>query len=202
MSLFKNKYRIESIRLAGYDYSTPSYYFITICTKNRLSYFGNIINNKIILSSEGLIIKKNLQDLKQYLPNINLDAFVIMPNHVHIILIIKKKTFCGVLINKGGVLINQDSTERKKKYRFRIINNPMLSPVITLGYLIRLFKAKSSFIIRKKNKNFYWQTLYYDRIIRNEKELFRIREYIKNNPAKQQDCGGDLENLNGQNCNR
>ena len=78
----------------------------------------------------------------------------------------------------------------------------MLSPVITLGYLIRLFKAKSSFIIRKKNKNFYWQTLYYDRIIRNEKELFRIREYIKNNPAKQQDCGGDLENLNGQNCNR
>jgi len=128
---------------------------------------------------------------------------MIIPHPLIILLLsVQRIDCCGVLINQGsterkkkyrfriinnpmlspGVLINQDSTERKKKYRFRIINNPMLSPVITLGYLIRLFKAKSSFIIRKKNKNFYWQTLYYDRIIRNEKELFRIREYIKNNP--------------------
>jgi len=174
MSLFKNKYRIESFRLPFYDYSVPGYYFITICTKSRVFYFGNIMDGKLILSREGLIVKRNLQIFKKNFSNIDLDAFIVMPNHVHMILIIEKQISCGALINQG-------STQRKA-YKLRIINNPMLLPVISLGYIMRLFKAKSSFLIRKKNKNFCWQTLYHEHIVRNESELNRIREYIQNNP--------------------
>lgn len=177
----------KSIRLKGYDYSQPGYYFVTICLKNRLNYFGNIENDKMKLSFAGFAVRRIWYNLPKHFSNISLDAFIIMPNHFHGIVIIKRQLSCGDLIN-------QIPTPDIQLKHF-IPYNPMILPIITLGYIIRWFKAKSSLIIRRTAKEDYfsWQTLYYDRIIRNESELNRIREYIKNNPRNWQNDRNNIK---------
>ena len=88
MTLFKDKYRIESIRLPGYDYSQPGAYFITICTHNRQCLFGEIVNGEMILNEFGELVKNEWQKTGIIRPNINIDTFVVMPNHLHGIIII------------------------------------------------------------------------------------------------------------------
>lgn len=96
-SRFRHKYRIESTRLKGYDYSEPGIYFTTICTKNREQLFGEIINGKISLSMIGRIASDCWFDLPNHYPNIILDEFIVMPNHVHGIIRIVKHP--GIKIN-------------------------------------------------------------------------------------------------------
>ncbi len=88
MTLFKDKYRIESIRLPGYDYSRPGAYFITIVAHNRQCLFGEIVNGEMTLNEFGEIVKTEWQKTGALRPNIDVDAFVVMPNHLHGILII------------------------------------------------------------------------------------------------------------------
>lgn len=88
---FKNKYKISSIRLKNYDYSQNGFYYITICTKNKVFYFGKIINNKMVLNKYGQIVKKCWLEIPNHFPFIKLDQFIIMSNHLHGILIIKKQ---------------------------------------------------------------------------------------------------------------
>ena len=90
-ALFRNKYRIGSIRYRGFDYSSPGKYFITICTKNKLPYFGKIENGIMILSDPGLIANKCWQEIPNHFPFIELDEFFIMPDHLHGIIIIIEK---------------------------------------------------------------------------------------------------------------
>jgi REP element-mobilizing transposase RayT len=89
MTLFKNKYRIESTRLKGWDYSSPGAYFVTITTKNRICYFGNVENGDMYLNELGEIAKQCFEKIPEHFPFVSLDVFVIMPNHVHGIIIIK-----------------------------------------------------------------------------------------------------------------
>ncbi len=90
MTLYNNRYRIESSRLQGYDYSQNGAYCITICTKNREQYFGTIINGVMHHSQMGEIAKHEWLRTPQLRPdtNIVLDEFVIMPDHVHMIFFI------------------------------------------------------------------------------------------------------------------
>ncbi len=88
MTLYKDKYRIESIRLQGYDYSQPGAYFITIVTHNRQCSFGNIIDDEMMLNEFGVLVKNEWLKTGIIRPNIVIDAFVVMPNHLHGILII------------------------------------------------------------------------------------------------------------------
>jgi len=88
LTLSKNKYRIESIRLPGYDYSQPGGYFITIVTHNRQCLFGEIVNGEMRLNEYGELVKTEWQKTGIIRPNIVIDAFVVMPNHFHGILII------------------------------------------------------------------------------------------------------------------
>jgi len=88
MTLFKDKYRIESIRLQGYDYSQPGAYFITIVTHNRQCLFGNIVDGEMMLNEFGVLVKNEWLKTGIIRPNIVIDAFVVMPNHLHGILII------------------------------------------------------------------------------------------------------------------
>jgi len=96
MTLYKNRYRVEPARLTGYDYSSPGWYFITICTKNRVQYFGEIVtvetpdpgvlisqSAKIQLSEIGQIADKYWNEIPVHFPHVNLDAFQIMPDHIH-----------------------------------------------------------------------------------------------------------------------
>ena len=88
MTLFKDKYRIESVRLQGYDYSQPGAYFITIVTHNRQCLFGNIVDGEMMLNEFGVLVKNEWLKTGIIRPNIVIDAFVVMPNHLHGILII------------------------------------------------------------------------------------------------------------------
>lgn len=152
----------KSIRLKNWDYSSPGYYFVTICIKNVGAGFprpilGNIINGKMELNLFGEIINQYWHDLRMHFGNIALDCFMIMPDHIHGIIIIKLP---------GG-------------------ETPPLR--ITLGHVIGYFKYQTTAQINKLNNTpgtILWQRGYYDHIIRNEQSLNSLRAYINNNPAK------------------
>jgi len=143
---FQNTYRIESARLQNWDYGSNALYFITICTKNRNHYFGKIQHdnnngldrNKLILSDMGLLAEKYWAEIPDHFPFINLDSFVIMPNHVHGILRIDKVTKSSVpnLIN-GGITRNK---------------NPMFHD--NISRIIRWYKGRCTFELRKINLDF------------------------------------------------
>jgi REP element-mobilizing transposase RayT len=84
---FKGKYRITSDRLRGWDYGSPGYYFITLCTKNRVPWFGIIRQDQLILSRAGEMAAQELIRIPQIRPSIKLDAWVVMPNHIHAVIV-------------------------------------------------------------------------------------------------------------------
>lgn len=90
MTLYKNKFRIESIRLPNYDYSANGCYFVTICTHQKHCYLGKIINAQMQLSQVGKIAQKHWQEIPNHFDGVYIDEYVIMPNHVHGIIVINK----------------------------------------------------------------------------------------------------------------
>src|SRR3989344_7210879 len=111
-NLFKNQYRITSARLAGWDYTTDGYYFITICTKNRQCAFGSVVEGVMINNQYGQIIQRYWQEIPMHFPCVTLDQFVVMPNHFHGIVIISNKnkylsqpadTGCGKRRREGAL---------------------------------------------------------------------------------------------------
>jgi len=177
---FKNKYRTKSLRKQRYDYSQDGAYFITICTKDKKNYFGKIENGKMILSDVGIIANKYWKEIPNQFVFVELDEFVIMPNHVHGILMIN---------SNGRDAINRVSTDNGGVTGK---NNPMLHN--SISRFIRWYKGRCTFEINKLYKNainrvsteidFAWQSRFYDRIIRNDIELNKIREYIQINPRE------------------
>ncbi len=148
----------RSIRLKGYDYSQSGAYFVTICTHNRGLLFEEEEVKKI-LDKEWL----NTGRIRQ---NVILDEFVVMPNHLH-----------GIIMITQGVGAYCDTP----------LQNRFKSPSKTVGAIIRGFKSTTTRQINLFHKTPgipIWQRNYYDHIIRNEYELNKIREYIKNNPLK------------------
>jgi len=164
MALYKNKFRIESARLKDWDYSTPWWYYVTICTKNFKSWFGDIKNGKMVLNDLGKIIDEEWDGTKKIGNNVDLDYYVVMPNHFH-----------GIIIINGPEEINM-SVETHSDASLHKINN-------NLSDIIRGFKGSCTKRIHLKgNSSFKWQPRFYDHIIRNENDLRRIRKYIRNNP--------------------
>lgn len=161
----------KQYRLPDFDYSGEGEYFVTICVDNRKHYFGEIKNDQMILSELGKIVDQIWNEIPNQFKNTVLDAYQIMPDHFHGIIIIKE--------NNKKNLINQIPTE----FKSGIKNNPMELKTITLGRIIRWFKGRVKFEANNINYNFKWQSRFHDRIIRNEKEFYFIREYIINNPA-------------------
>jgi putative transposase len=89
MTKFQNKYRIQSTRLPDWDYSTPAYYYLTICTHHHQPSFGRIVDNDITLTPLGEIGQRYWDTIPQHFPNVELDEFIIMPNHIHGIVFIQ-----------------------------------------------------------------------------------------------------------------
>ncbi len=154
----------KQLRLKNYEYSAAGYYFVTICVQDRVRLFGEIINNEMILNETGEILKFTWFDLVNHNANIILDHFVIMPNHIHgIIQIVGAGSEPAFMPNGAG-----------------------LEPApTTLAEIVRQFKTFSSKRINKLCNTpgtKIWQRNYYERVIRNEKELNNIRQYIQDNP--------------------
>ena len=173
---FKNKYKISSARLPGWDYGSHALYYVTICTKDRLKYFGEIIQNTNINPETqnvetqnfaslqptliGEVAHNNWLDIPNHFPFVELDDFVVMPNHVHGIIFINKPNKTDWQINKFG------------------------SQSQNLGSIVRGYKASVKTYATINNFEFAWQSRYHDRVIRNQQEYLNIREYIFNNPEQ------------------
>jgi len=214
MKKFQNKYRSESHRMPHWDYSRNGKYFITFVTQNRECNLGKIVSGEMILSNFGTIVNTEWHRSFEIRDELFLDEFIIMPNHLHAIVILKNNELSkGIEQNDNmddrkiernvdthgrayqrSVPINQSNIPKK--------NNQPDKPKMP----IRLPKSISSFVagyksavntkiddyidenhlqIPKYNKNnHFFQPNYHDRIIRNNDEYWRIKNYIKSNPSK------------------
>ena len=88
MTLFRGKYRIESTRLPQWDYGQTGYYYVTICTKDRTCFFGDVVQDDVELTRIGEIVAEEWLETENVRFNVELDEWIIMPNHVHLILVI------------------------------------------------------------------------------------------------------------------
>ena len=143
------------LRLRNYNYSGNGYYFITICTQDRLNLFGKINDNKIILNNAGKMINNWYLDIKRKFKEIVLDKYVIMPNHIHGIIIINAK--------------------KEENSLFKIIQ---WFKTMTTNEYIKGVREKRYKPFEKR----IWQQSYHDYIIHSKEDYYRIQKYIIENP--------------------
>ena len=167
----------KSISLKEYDYSQAGDYFVTLCTNEKVSVFGEVVEDEVRLSPIGAIAKKCWNEIPKHFPMAELDAFVVMPNHIH-----------------GIIVLNDYGTDVQLNGMNKTVGVENIQPLPTtfqhvtsksLGSIVRSYKAAVSRECRKRNiYDFSWQRNYYDHIIRDGKDLDRICEYIIDNPIK------------------
>lgn len=168
----QNRFR-KRLRYQGWDYTKGAWYFITICTQKSIIRFGEVLDSRMILNEAGKLIDQHWHLLPKAFKNIELDEHVVMPNHIH-----------------GIIVFAQDNISRGRPCACPASGRPQGSPL--LGRVIGAFKSitTDAYIKGVKAKNWpkfdkkFWQRNYYDHIIRNEKGLFEIRKYIRQNPQK------------------
>ena len=186
----------HSIRLENYDYSQYGAYFITICTYKKKEIFGKIVDGKMILNEYGEIVLKVWNTISEHFENIELDQFVIMPNHVHGIIIINEHV--GAIHELPGQKAAELSTQKAAELSVqkavgsstqKSLNNACNRRVerrkMLLPKVVGFFKMNVSKLIHlKSTHNTVWHRNYYEHVICKEPELNKIREYIFNNPLK------------------
>lgn len=176
MAKFKNKYRIESIRLKNWDYRWNSAYFITICTANRENYFGEVVNGKMVLNELGKLSEKYWLEIPDHFPYVQLGNFVVMPNHTHGILIIAQPINSWELSPyPDDPILPPDPTKNQQMSKI----SPKSGSISTI---IRSYKSVVSKNIRLIEPNFKWLSRYHDIIIRDAMAYENIQKYILNNP--------------------
>ncbi|MCL1823536.1 MAG: hypothetical protein FWG44_04975, partial [Oscillospiraceae bacterium] len=158
------------IRLKNFDYSRAGYYFITICIKDKMDLFGEILNGKMYLNDYGKIAENELLNIPSHYNNVNIDKFIIMPNHIHMIVVICKTEHMNI-----AEQINL--TERINPFPTKV-DMPNIIGKYKAGVTRTVGNAfMRSDIIRQE----IWQKRYHDRIIRNEEEYLKIWQYIEEN---------------------
>ncbi|MDD5091672.1 MAG: transposase [Candidatus Wallbacteria bacterium] len=162
----------KSMRLAGFDYGSAGAYFITICTRDRECLFGAVIQGTMKPNDAGLIVVACWHEIVRHFTHVKTDAFAVMPNHVH-----------GILLFAGNKAVAPASVGAQHAAPL----HGMAANVIpgTLGAAVRSYKAAVTRNINTLHGTpgiSVWQRNYYDHIIRDDAELNRIREYIVNNP--------------------
>lgn len=183
-----DKHHRRSIRLKGYDYTRIGVYFVTICTENRLCLFGEIIDDVMVLNDAGQVAENCWNDIPNHFPHVELDEWVIMPNHVHGIISITMNVD-GADYDRGddGIAIVVGAKNFSPLRDARDEYPYPRGTSKTIGSIIRGFKIGVTKWMRN-NTNVYhvWQRNYWEHIIRNENELNKIRTYIRNNPLNWQ----------------
>ena len=162
----------RSIRPDGYDYAESGAYFVTLCTHGHLCLFGEIVDGRMRANALGQIIQETWCGLPDHYPHVELDAFVVMPNHVHMI----------VVLTEGKNLVGAG-------FKPALVHGPVPTPDTPrrhgLAEIVRAFKTFSSRQINKcrgTQGGPLWQRNYYEHIIRRERALNHIRRYITENP--------------------
>ena len=163
-------HRRRSLRLPRFDYTQQGAYFVTICTRNRACLLGDIVEGRMHLSEAGRLAQAVWEDLPHHYPHVQIDVWVIMPNHMH-----------GIVI-----LAEAQATEDDMP----VDVGAGLKPAPTRHGLPEILRAFKTFSARRINALHntvgtpFWQRNYYEHIIRNEAALNRIRQYIADNPAR------------------
>jgi putative transposase len=161
-----------SIRLPEYDYSAIGEYFITICAKEREHRLGIIENDEMKPNVEGNLVTHWINEIPNYFDGVKVEHFIVMPNHIHLIV---------EIFNSNNTSNYIDLEDDRGNYKnWRIARSKM-----TLSKVISYFKSNSARAINKLNNVTgisFWQSNYYEHIIRNEKEYKNISNYISNNP--------------------
>lgn len=171
--------RRKPSRLAGYDYAQSAGYFVTLCSHERRNLFGQFVAGSLVLSSLGQLAGKTWLRLPEWFAVVYLDSYVIMPNHMHGVL---------VLLQDNGACL-ADPGQMRAKHGFAPTvnsNTPCGTKSLSLSSIIQAYK---SCVAREwhrcsDSKQSVWQRGFYDHVIRDEQGLQRIREYIMNNPAQ------------------
>ena len=175
------KHHRDSIRLKGHNYSSEGFYFITICTEGRRCLFGTIVNGEMVLNDYGKIVDNEWKNtIKIRNEDVVLHEYVIMPNHIHAIIQIRR----GVSHTpKEMSHAPKEMSHTPKEISHtpkEVSHTPFQSPSKTLGAIVRGFKGAVSKQIGKS----IWQRNYYESIINDEQAFENISKYIRNNPAK------------------
>ncbi len=183
---FKNKYRIPSARLQSWDYGKNGSYFITICTKNREHFFGEIFNEKMHLNEIGIMADKYWKEIPIHFPFIELGKYVVMPNHVHgILTIIKNRIDQPSCIDKASCrdkacLVSTTTTHESNKTNGQMrFQNQGKKTISSITGSFKSVVTKNAHLI---NSDFAWQPRFHDHVIRDAESFERIQIYIKNNP--------------------
>jgi putative transposase len=207
MSLFHSETMIynpqlhhrRSIRLKGYDYSKAGVYFVSICVKNHECLLGKINNLQMELNVFGKIVNFKWKNIPQYFKYVELNDYIIMPNHIHGIIIINETppSNVGAKHFESKLILNQTHIFNTGTIHYCNENQENASPLHSncpkgtkAGSLSAIIQNFSSITTRKINKirktsgTRFWQRNFYERIIRDENELNRIRKYIVENPLK------------------
>ena len=154
----------RSIRLRGYDYSSAGAYFVTMCAQNRELLFGDIVEGSMILNGAGMMVQTVWDEIPSHYPGIEIDEFIVMPNHLH-----------GIIIIVGAAP------------RGRPGSGQLSLPDIAHRFKSMTTKRHVDGVKQNGGRAFpgkLWQRNYWEHIVRNESGLNRIREYIRNNPAR------------------
>ena len=168
------KYRIPTNRYQKWNYASDGLYFITICTANRIDWFGEIHDAKMQLSEIGTIAEKYLKEIPEHFPNAYIDTFVIMPDHIHVIINIIPYEYMTQSVETRDSRV---STEMRK-------TKPTLRP-LSISSMINQFKSVCTKHIRNSgHDDFAWQPRFHDRLIRKKEEYKKIRQYIEENPSQ------------------
>lgn len=166
------KPRRKSICLADYDYSQEGAYFVTICTRSRKYLFGDVIDGRVELTEPGRIVTEEIEKTEVLRPGVAIDTYVVMPNHVHMIIII-----CG---DTG----NYSDTARRVPTGNRGFGKPQAGSLPAIIGAIKSAATRRINLIPGFLGGPVWQGRYYEHIIRNGKSYEYIRRYILENPMK------------------
>lgn len=180
MTYDPQRHHRRSVRLKGYDYTQPGSYFVTLCTQHRQCLFGEIWDDQMILNEIGQMVMRWWKELPHKFPSVATDAYALMPNHLHGIIILVGADLC-VRPNRG---VRPDSS-----IRFGEKGAHAGAP---LPRIVQWFKTMTTneYLRGIKERGWppfpgrLWQRNYYEHIIRNELELNDVRRYIQENPAR------------------
>lgn len=203
MTYDPQKHNRQSPRMQGYDYGSPGWYFVTICTHDRQCIFGEIIDGKMALNKCGRIAQQEWKKTESIRDNVILDAFVIMPNHMHgIVGIVDSDNNVGAYRHtpphRHTPLRDTKSSTESGSRNENQNGRKFQSPSKTLGAIVRGYKSAVTTQINKKQDatgQSVWQRNYHDHIIRDEQSLERIRYYIIHNPAQWQEDQNNPNNI-------
>jgi len=171
----------QSSRLKEYDYAQAGAYFVTICTRNRDCLFGEIIDGEMRLNDAGRMVQSVWDELLARFPDVELDTFAIMPNHVHGIIIINCR---GESRIRPGDYHESNLGDHKDR--------PYGTTAGSVGRIIQAFKSivTHEYVVGVRQNRYppfhgrLWQRNYYEHVIRDEEDMRDIRQYILDNPAR------------------